>query len=347
MKVSLSLILFLAFSSSFAQTFDREKIGQLTVEEVLLRPTYVSEEVAGGTFNFGDSSFRVRWEKDKNISATIAIGSVLEKNLPVIYDKNEQEDDLGFYEAYADYKGLYGRIRAGLLTLNYGHYGSLLNLERIFPRPQIYTQRVIGLRDYGVSFYTSHNGYFTELIGHNGELDSKEQDGNIWTTARWGWSDDRRLAIQLSAQTGRTKPVSTVNGSNGATALAGWDNTASSLWRTGAFSIFWTPRRSEVVAQFFAGERVQGTTEGKMMSAQLELIHYFGDYWGLGFRHDEFDPNKNLDGDRQTQTSMLAFVKSADSSSLLSVILSKNIEEANERPNDQILVSWRLTPFVK
>jgi hypothetical protein len=320
-----------------------EKIGRLSIDEVLLRPTYISNETAGGEFNFGDSGFKVRWEKDGNISATIAVGSVLQKNVPAIYSSTEPADALGFYEAYADYQGIYGRVRAGLQPLNFGFYGAQPNGERIFQRPLIYSQHVFGLRDYGVSFFTAHNGYYTELIGHNGEVDNAAQDGNVWVTARWGWGNDRNLRVQMSAQTGRTKPIATTVGS---TTLAGWDNTKSAIWRFGALSVNWYPRKWDVVAQITGGERDQNSQQSGIMSTQFEALNYIGRLWGAGFRHDQFEPNNKLSGDKQTQVSAVFFVKSEDATSLVSLIISKNFEEQNETPNDQMVVSWRLTPFV-
>lgn len=339
-----------AVAAAAVEEPQREKIGELFVEEVLLRPSYVSEEKAGGEFKFNDSNFKVRWKRDSNISATLAVGSELQRNLPVYYDSRELEDRLGFYEAYADYEGLYGRLRAGLLPLNFGYYGMQNSYDRIFPRPLLYTQRVMGLRDFGVAFYTEHNGFYTELIGHNGEIDANESDGAIWVTGRWGWSNGRNLLLQFSAQTGRTKPASTVNGATilgGTTTLAGFDHLKSALWRFGSFSVRWHPRRWEVIAQVTAGEREQDKKSSGLHSAQLEVIHELGDHWGLGVRHDQLDPNDDLNGDRLTQMSMMVFVKSQDATSLLALILTKNVEETNERPNDQVVVSWRLTPFVK
>jgi hypothetical protein len=332
-----------------AQDIDSsEKVGHLTVEDVLLRPTYKSTESEGGQFGFGDSSFKVRWEKGQNISATIAVGSVLQKNVPEIYLAEAPADTLGFYEAYAEYKGVYGRVRAGLQPLEFGYYGSQPDMERIFPRPLLYQQRVIGLRDYGVGFYTTYNGYYTELIAHNGEVDQTAQDGDIWVTARWGWTNDRNIRVQFSGQTGHTKPVSTVAGSGASstTPLAGWDYTRSALWRFGSLSAHWYPSNWEISAQVTAGERVQDEVTSGLISTQFEVINYMGDNWGAGLRHDGFDPNNKISGDKQTQLSGLIFVKSSDSTSLVSVVYSKNFEEVNEIPNDEVMVSWRLTPFV-
>jgi hypothetical protein len=341
-------LLILAFEAQAQDAISVEKIGRLTVEEILLRPTYSSIENKGGDFGFDDSSFKVRWQKDNNVSATIAVGSVLQKNIPAYYVSATPSDTLGFYEAYADYQGLYGRVRAGLQPLNFGFYGAQPNGERIFPRPLVYQQRMIGLRDYGVSFYTAHNGFYTELIGHNGEVDNKPADGNVWATARWGWGNDRNIRVQASAQTGRTKVVSTTAGS---TNYAGFDNTKGALWRFGAFSAHWYPRKWEITAQALAGEREQTDLNGKdavggIFAAQFEIVNYIGDRWGWGLRHDEFDPNDKVNKDKQTQESLLLFMKSADSTSMLSFIFSKDLEEKNQTPDDQLLVSWRLTPFI-
>src|SRR5688572_30400317 len=73
-----------------------EKVGFITFEDILLRPTYVSNESAGGEFNFNDSGFKVRWQKDANISATIGVGSVSQKNVSAIYSATPPVNTLGF-----------------------------------------------------------------------------------------------------------------------------------------------------------------------------------------------------------------------------------------------------------
>lgn len=339
----LSFVPFAAQNAHAQETLGYEKVGRLTVEEVLLRPTYISTEIKGGEFSLSDSSFKIRWQKDQNLSATVGVGSILERGIPAYYLSTTPDDALGFYEVYADYQGLYGRLRAGLQPLNFGFYGAQPGAERIFQRPLIYQNRIIGLRDYGVSFYTGHNGFYTELIGHNGEVDHKPNDGNLWVTARWGWSNERNLRVQVSAQTGRTKPVSTAEGDS---TLAGWNRADSARWRFGALSVNWFPRRWEVTAQVMAGEREQESSEGGIFSAQLEVINYIGDRWGWGLRHDEFDPNDKQSGDKQMQVSGLLFVKSDDSTSLFSIVISKNLEEINQQSNDQVLLGWRLTPYI-
>src|SRR5690606_34021741 len=133
--------------------------------------------------------------KDRKLSAYIAVGSTLSRNLPAYYAVVPHEE-LGFYEAYGEYVGVNGQLRMGLIPLNFGYDGILDQSERIFKRALPYSERILGLRDLGLSYFTSHNGYYTEIVGHNGEIDN-QQDGRLWTTGRWGWSNDRNFRAQI------------------------------------------------------------------------------------------------------------------------------------------------------
>ena len=309
-----------------------------------MRPTYFSQESKGGEFSFNDSQVSFDWIKDEHVSAHIAIGSLLERSIPAIYLETKPPDQLGFIEAYAQYTGIYGHIRAGLVPLGFGSSGLEKNHDRIWPKPMIFAERIVGERDYGVSFFTENNGYFTEFTLHNGEVDQQPNDGNLWLTTRWGWANERQLQIQVSGQAGRTDGVSTALGS---TTLAGWDRTKSAAWRFANLAVAWRPRYFEVQLQATIGQREQNRKTDSVTSHQVDFIHYFAKNWGFGLRHDDFDPNTKMSNDRVSRESVMLLNQSSDATSVLSVVYSKVLEEKYQRPNDEAWLQWRVTPFVK
>src|SRR5947209_3179290 len=85
-------------------TFADEKVGTLSIDDITLRPTVVTQEGGGAQFGLGDSSFALRWKEGKNLSAFVGIGDIAERHLPVYYDALYIHE-LGFYQAYAQYEG--------------------------------------------------------------------------------------------------------------------------------------------------------------------------------------------------------------------------------------------------
>lgn len=332
----------LAFTVSSSLVFADEKVGVFSIESVYLRPTLSSVEEDGGQISLSDSQFSLLWSKDKNTSAHFTVGSELNRNLPVYY-ATLPEDRLGFIEAYAEYKFVYGVLRAGLIPLNFGYDRVVKLSERYFDDSLLSTRRVIASTDLGVSFFTENVGYYTQIIAHNGEIDT-ESDGQIWVTGNWGYTNSRNVRVQLSLQTGRVEKDVSTGGTN---TLGGVSNGNSALWRNGAFFVNWHPRNWNVVWQTFGGELVQGQYKSQYKSTLLSAEHFFSKNFGTGLRYDLFDPNSKVSGDIKTETSFVFIIKSVDSTSALYVLGTKSDEQANEIHDDRVQVVWLLTPFAR
>ncbi len=341
--IRVSHFIFLVAFLSGTVASANESVGRIRLEEVLLRPTYFSQEKEGGEFSFQDSNVTVEWRKDENFSARFKIGSTLERGVPQIFLETAPDDELGFIEAYAQFSGVYGELRAGLVPLNFGLRGMSQDYERIWPYTILFEDRIIGLRDYGVSYYTGHNRFYTEFILHNGEVDTKPNDGNPWVTTRWGWEKEK-FQVQVSGQTGRSVKDTTNQGSQ---TLAGWDRSKNAQWRFVALSLAWRLKKWNINFQATAGEAEQGDDEKTLALYQFDFMRHLGPNWGVGLRHDQFDRNTKSKNDLVSEESAMIYTKSTDSTSLLSLVFTKRLEEDKQVPNDKLWLQWRLTPFVK
>jgi len=319
-----------------------ERVGVFSIEMIELRPTWRSEESDGSHFSLTDSNISFRWKLDKKLSATVSLGSQRERNLPIYYSAANDEQ-LGYYEAYAEYDAMYGRLRFGLLPLNFGYDGVLASSDRFFDRALPYEARAFGLRDTGFSFYTENKGYYTEVIGHNGEIDT-EPDGRLWVTGRWGYTNERSFRTQLSLQTGYVEGVLSENSTN---TLGGVVNDKTAQWRNGLLFAHWYPRDWNVVAQLGGGEVVQENHRGRFRSNLIEVTHYFSKNFGFGFRYDQFDPNRDVAGDAVARSSTAFIFKSKDSTSNVCFMYSKVAEEQRQVPNDEMRLFWLLTPYAR
>lgn len=322
--------------------FTQERAGELSIDDVYLEPTYISRETEGGQFTLGQSSFSLKWEYKEKYRAKISIGSLEERYMPQIYDLTVPSRDLGVIEGYAEYEGVYGRIRLGLLPLNFGYGGYSANSDLVFTRSAIYENRIVARRDFGLSFLTSHNGYYTEIIAHNGELDQTGSDGDVWTTANWGWTNERNARVQLSMQVGRTSLVSTTAGESG---LAGFDPTLSSLWKIVDLTLHWFPRNSEIVFQNTWGENEQGEMQNRFSSNDLEMVRMFSPTWGVGLRYNYFDENRKLKNDGVTNTGLAIVTGTSERTSRVFMIYNRRTEEGDDVASDEFRVVWRLIPY--
>lgn len=320
----------------------QERAGKLSIDEVYLEPTYISKETEGGEFTLGQSSFALKWDYRERYGGRIQIGSLEERYLPQIYDLSVPTRDIGIIEGYAEYQGIYGRVRLGLLPLNFGYGGYSANRDLIFPRSAIYEQRIVARRDFGLSWMTSHNGYYTEIIAHNGELDQAASDGDIWATANWGWTNDRNARVQVSMQGGSTSVESTTAGETG---LAGFDPGKGAQWRMADLTLHWYPRNTEIVLQSTWGQREQGAAKGTFAANDFEIVRMFSPKWGFAVRYNQFDPNRKVSDDAVSNAGLAIVTGTPERTSRVFVTYNRRTEEGVDVPSDEFRLVWRLVPY--
>jgi hypothetical protein len=330
-----SIIAFAAYSFAHAD----EKIGTFSVEELRLRPTYMSTEGQGGVFSLDDSAFGVGWRKDKLLSAYFEVGPLASRMLTGYWNL-DPEDGYGFTKAYAQYDGIYGRVRFGLIPIGFGYEGSVNPQDRYFQWSQLMTSKLIGYDDIGLSFFTQYNGFFTEFIIHNGEIETSG-DGRLWATAHFGWTNNLDWRVQLSLQTGF------VNGDQSSPTFNVGNVTPgeTAKWRNGALFVNWKPRDWNVVFQAAGGQVAQDSTTGNYSADLAEATHFFTKNFGLGLRYDYFNPYTATGANETTAGSLLIALKSDDSTSTVLIAGTKNIHDSSQVHDDELMLTWLLTPY--
>lgn len=332
---SILAILFLS-----GPVFAREQLGELKVDNLVVRPQFYLIEPARADFQLGESLFSVRWDMDTKIGAVFTMGSKKLLGTTVHYTDSVNED-LGFIEAYGEFNFDYGTIRAGLQPVILGHEGGIGESDLELPRSLLYQRRIAPLRDVGLSYAIDYNNFFTRLMIHNGESGANK-DGRLWYTARWGWSEPGFWRVGMAGQTGTTKPVST-NASNDT--LAGVDPNKEAQWRMGGPFIIWTPHNWRVGLEGYQGELVQNKEIRKFSAAYLNMT-YTGRKWFFAVRLDHFDPNHSIDRDVEHQISAGVGLLSDRRTSRIFLVATKQFEVGAQRPNDELRLIWHLTPLL-
>ncbi|MCB0357775.1 MAG: hypothetical protein KDD40_12235, partial [Bdellovibrionales bacterium] len=113
--------------------FAAEKLGTMAVDEVLLRPSFKVAEGQDAEFNIGESSFSLSWFKTQDLGGVIRIGPESLIN-PMLHFQDDVSDRIAIVEAFAQVKGVYGRLRMGLIPIEFGIEGSWLESEMTFSR---------------------------------------------------------------------------------------------------------------------------------------------------------------------------------------------------------------------
>lgn len=338
MRRRLSLISALMLLSFAAGA--REQLGQLKVDNLVVRPQFTLLEPGKSNFELGESLFSVRWDMDTRIGAVFTVGA---KDLigTSTHFVDKLTEDLGFIEAYGEYNFEYGVIRAGLQPVGFGIEGGIGEADLDMPRSLLYQKRIVPLRDIGLSYAVDHNGFFTRVMVHNGESGANV-DGRPWYTGKWGWAKPGRWRLGFAGQTGSTKPESTTTSAD---TLSGVDPSKEAQWRIGGPFVVWTPHRWRFALEGYVGELVQGR-EARKHSAAYSSVAYAGPTYFVGFRYDQFDPNHDVDGNLDRQMTLALGILSERRTSRIFLVATKVFEENKQIPNDEIRLIWHLTPLL-
>lgn len=329
--------LFLFLSTT---VFAEDRLGKLELDEIILRPELRFIEPFEGEFALEYATVGVLWTLDGNFSARLRWGPLAQVNTPVIYSPDASPESWGVYEAFGQFQGTYGRLRAGLIPLDFGLEGKLQENRLDFPRAMPFRLGIVGLRDLGLSYYVGHNGYYTQMTVHNGE-GGANKDGRMWYGANWGWENSRNIHVGLSGQTGSTEKESTQTST---AELAGFDPQREAHWRQGMFFVHWYPRRWDFRLGVFAGEREQDEKVERYQGAHSDLIYAMSPQWKLMTRYDYFDPDTREKNDRSQEISLGIGIDMGSGTSTLHIIGTKVLEEDKEVANDRLLLSWLIVP---
>jgi hypothetical protein len=323
-------------------SIDLEKAGEVSFDELYLEPFFFSREGQGGEFRLGQSSVTFGWRHQDRFRTKLQIGSLEERYTPSIYDQGLVSREIGIIEGFGEYQTPYGEVRLGLLPLNFGYGGYSLNRELIFNRSLLYDRRTIARRDMGLSWRTSFNGFFTELIFHNGEVDRDASDGRVWTTGNWGWMNERGFRFQVSMQTGRTSLDSTLNGQSG---LAAFNKDFAADWRFADITLAWHRPKYDFAVQATWGEQDQEQVTGRMFAVDVEGIRMFSPRFGAGLRYNRFDPNRALSNDAITDYAVALVTGTHEKTSRVFVTYTRRVEDGTDLPSDEVRLVWRLIPY--
>ena len=321
-----------------------EKLGVLGVEEVLLRPYFLVSEGQDAEFGLGESSFAVSWFKNQKIGGIIRLGPMSLRN-PMLHFQDEVSEDVAVVEAFAQVSGDYGRVRMGLIPVEFGVEGRWLESDLHFSRSLFFANRLLPLRDFGLSYQVGNHGFYTRMAVHNGESESQNKDGRMFFTASWGWSNYRNFDIGLSALTGTTKPESTKNVTKDF--VGGVDVNSEALWRVADLYIHWYPNDWFFLSEFMFGELEQNEKITKYNGGHIDFGYQWSPFMATYLRYDHLDPNESQENDLQRKASVAIVFSDKHQTNSLYLIGSKIYEQGSNLHNDEARIVWRLSPIYK
>ncbi|MES2963509.1 MAG: hypothetical protein V4760_06435 [Bdellovibrionota bacterium] len=319
-----------------------ETLGDIGVSGLLLEPTFTYQEPRRGQFQVGRSYLAVTWTRDQLVSASIKLGSRSLIGKPARFGP-AATDDIAVIEAYAQLDSGYGRIRGGLVPIPYGWEGGDSEYRLELPRSQLFRNRIIGLRDHGLSYHVSYLGFFSDWAIHNGE-GGPDLDNDMWFTLRGGWEGGRFLRLGVSGTTGSTNAASTnVTPATWTSADAGLDITQRSKIRIAGFFVNWEVNPVEVTLEGTGGNTFQDSGDRELRALHLDLNFVPNETVSWLTRYDAFDPS-TAPNDRSDEYTLGLAWKGKYRNSVLYVLGSKQVLENNPLNVHKAEIIWRMTP---
>jgi hypothetical protein len=318
-----------------------ERLGQLSVEDLLLRPMFKMTEGPDGEFSVYQSSINFLWIMDESFKAQLRLGSLQLRN-PMLHYADEVSNELGLVEAFAEYSGMLGQISMGLLPVEYGIEGSWLERDLIFERSLFFEKRILPLRDFGFKYKVDFKGFYTHIMVLNGEGDSENRDGRMFVSSKWGWTNYRNVDVGVSGFSGTIKPDESA--ALPTSYLASANYSLESLWRIGTFYLYWHPNQWHFLLETHFGELEQNEIMTKFNGGHVDWGYNWSDQLATFIRYDHLDPDDSRDGDmiRKSSLAFALYDKYKTNTWILSA--AKVYEQQSQINNDELFLVWRVTP---
>lgn len=326
---------------------DQEKLGKVFLSDLFLSPRFNYSEPKSGKFLVGNSYAAADWTRGEIVSGHFAFGTKSLLGVPARYGVANGQD-FAIIEAYAQIATDYGRVRLGLQPIPFGLESGVNEANLRFERSLLYQHGLMGIRDLGLGYSISNDGFFNDWLIHNGE-GGQDLDDQTWFTTRVGYHRNF-FTGGLSAQTGKTNPLSTDPNGNLISTPAGSEPVTNINIDEGAkyrlFNIFFAYRSKDIetTLEFTTIDIYQADRNYHPNTGHLDLYVPFKEIWGALFRYDYFDSKDSANPTNQQYTLGLC-LKSKYETSNLYLYASRSVLPAPLIDTHQVLLVWRVSPF--
>jgi hypothetical protein len=223
-----------------------------------------------------------------------------------------------------------GDFYAGQALVPWGLEGQSKESNLWLPRSLLYENGAFPLRDVGVGLHSEADGFYMNVMAHNGEGgDTGNLDNRMFLTAQWGLIGPNNTNFGVSATAGRVAPplVTTEEHVRGGNVFL-------------TFSVFGLGFQGEgSYIQYISTPQTVDTFawHGDVQCPINTNINLIG-------RYEQFNPNTRVSSSIQGRGYAGGEYHSKNNSSRLFLFFVKNTQSLSDIPDDQVQLAWRLTP---
>ena len=322
-------------------------LGQLQLTETLLTPKLsYTKETNDNDLSLSPYYLALQWNVNP-VSMNFKVGDrrlLLQSKIFQTKEsrKAEEEQSLGVIEAYGEVRTLYGQFNLGLIPISFSQGGSVKDYEVIFDR-SLYSQwGVTPLRDYGLSWSNTYNGYFTTLTARFGESTPQNKDQQLFANGYWGWRHSDAFTLSFGAQFGHTKNQSPIAEENPFT-LTGFLPQSKSTWAVSAASLYSHTPTFSVLLDLYLGHYAQQERKTKFQAGSLDVEAKLFYRLSLVSRIEAFDPNTHTPKDDLVLGNLGLSFKNLYNHSRIVLYWSRYFHGGLFKKDDRIHLKWILS----
>ncbi len=319
-------------------TLGSESIGELSLRRFLLEPQIHTTEPKSGGLSFQRYLLELQWQSLHDVSAHFVMGDSMLRPQPRWYGDSVSAEDFTLLEAYLEWNAPVGEVRFGLIPIYFGLESGSQEYHLILPRSLLYQERFLLLRDFGASYWLTHQDYFTSIILSHGES-APDQDNQYWLTCQWGWGYTRPFQIALSGSVGRTTTDST--NPKGITSTSPLYNISEDgKIRIGGLHLMQNDPSWQSQLEIYIGETLQESGMHRFGGGHFDLSISLGESLSLISRYDKLYLSENEQNYREEISAGISF-HNIFGTSILTLLGKKRSDATLGEPLHEGFLIWR------
>ncbi len=312
-----------------AQEDNKLNVPQITLSDFYFQPEIRAIEGGKGGMDPLSWTLTAKTNFASWVDLQVSVGAT-----PLLYRPtwapSQSLGPVAVIDALATLHSLIGDIYAGQSLVPWGLEGQTKESQLWLPRDLLFENGAFPLRDVGVGIKTEINGFYMNLMAHNGEGgDSGDQDNRMFVTSQWGFYGPANSTFGISATAGRVSVPLVVNEEHvrGGNLFFGFNIFGLGLQTEGSY------------LQYISAPQTVDT-----FAWHIDLEHPITDHINFIGRYEQYNPNTRVTSNIQTRAYAGGEYHSKDNSSRLFLFAVQNALSQSSVPGNQIQLAWRLSP---
>jgi hypothetical protein len=302
---------------------------QIILNDIFFQPTLRVIEGGQGGFDPLQWSLGAKTNFASWVDVQADIGASQLLYLPY-WSQNQYTDPVALLDFVGTLHTVFGDVYAGETLVPWGLEGQMKEDQLWLPRDLLYENGAFPLRDLGVGLKTELNGFYMNVMVHNGEGGAiGNEDNRMFMTAQWGLMSGNNFNMGFSFTAGRVAPPLVANEIHlrGGNAFLAFNLSFLNIQAEGSY------------LQSISNPQTVDTFAFHT-DAEIPL----SDHVNLIGRYEQYNPNTRVTSNIETRVYGGGEIHSKNNVSRVFLLGVLNNDTQIPNPGNEIRLMWRITP---